>query len=65
MKENHVLKSLAELSPELLDAKAGAREKGKEQQTQTLAQKAKQHTIQPSSPIASDTRGYRGWGINE
>jgi hypothetical protein len=61
----HVLKSLVELSPELLDAKAAAREEGKQQQTQALVQKAKQHTIQPSSLTASDTRGHRGWGINE
>ena len=62
---HHVLKSLAELTPELLDAKAAAREEGKQQQTQALVQKAKQPTIQPTYPKASDIRGYRGWGINE
>jgi type II secretory pathway component HofQ len=62
---HHVLKSLAELSPELLGAKARAPEKPQPQQTHALMQEAKQQTIQPSFPTASEMRGYRGWGINE
>jgi hypothetical protein len=61
---HHVLKSLAELSPELLEGEAAAHEKGK-QQTLTLVRQMKQETIQPTYPIAFDARGYRGWGINE
>jgi hypothetical protein len=62
---HHVLKSLAELSPEWLEAEAAAHEKRKHQKTQAPMQETKQHAIQPSYPIASDTRGYRGWGIND
>jgi hypothetical protein len=62
---HHVLKSLAELSLELFEGEAAAHQKGKRQQTQPLVQKNKQLTIQPVYPAASDTRGYRGWGINE
>jgi len=62
---HHVLKSLAELSPELLGAKGAAPEKTRSQRTQAHLQEAKQQTIQPSFPTASEMRGYRGWGINE
>jgi hypothetical protein len=62
---HHVLKSLAELSAELLDAKAAAHEKGNQQQFQALAQKNEQLTTRPAYPSAADTRGHRGWGIND
>jgi len=62
---HHVLKSLAELSPELLGAKGAAPEKTRSQRTQAHLQENEQQTIRPTYPKVSELRGYRGWGINE
>jgi hypothetical protein len=63
-KSNHVLKSLDQLSSELLGAKAAGPEKI-EQQEPRLTHQAEQRAIQPILPAAFEIRGYRGWGINE
>jgi hypothetical protein len=64
MSSHRVLKSLAELSPELLGAKAAPLDQTEPQHTQALTQETEQLTIQPF-PTVFDIRGYRGWGINE
>jgi hypothetical protein len=61
MKRNKILKSLADLSPELLGAEAAKPEQTNPQQTQVVTQ-----VTQPSIfPTGSDTRGHKRWGINE
>jgi hypothetical protein len=63
MKANRILKSLSELSPELLAAEAAGPEQTKPQQAQMVPQETQQT---PSSfVIGPDTRGSRRWGINE
>jgi hypothetical protein len=64
-KSNHVLKSLDQLSPDLLGAKAARPEKAGQHETQALIQETKQQSIRPGFPTVSEMRGYRGWGINE
>jgi hypothetical protein len=65
MKQNQILKSLSELSPELLGAKGAGPETAGQHQTQAVIQETEQQTIQPGFPTVSEMRGYRGWGINE
>ena len=67
MKQNKVLKSLKELSPELL-----ALEVGKTTETTpgpaelVIAETKSINSFQPIRFLTeAETRGYRGWGINE
>jgi hypothetical protein len=65
MKRNKVLKSLAELSSELLRAEAARPEQTKPGQSEVATQETRQ-TPQPISfSTDSDARGCQRWGINE
>jgi hypothetical protein len=65
MKRNRVLKSLAELSSELLLAEVAGPEHTKPGQTEVATQETRQ-TPQPISVSTdSDAHGYQRWGINE
>ena len=65
MKRNKVLKSLAELSPELLGVETAGLEQTKPRQTEVTAQQGQQtpHTI--SFSPGYETPGVQRWGIDE
>ena len=64
-KRNKVLKSLADLSSELLWVEAARPEQTNSRQTEATTQETQQ-TPQPISfSTDSDARGYLRWGINE
>ena len=65
MKQNKVLKSLDELSAELLESEA--LDIIREQTTPAAHQLVKQETRQIFKKVLTDAdvRAYRGWGINE
>ena len=67
MKHNMVLKSLDELSPELLaiESANAIGEQATPAESELVKQKL-QLIFQPVGFLSeSDVRGYRGWGINE
>jgi hypothetical protein len=67
MKQNKVIKSLEELSPELLALEvAKTAETNPGQSGLVTAETKSIQTVQPIRFLTeSETRGYRGWGINE
>jgi hypothetical protein len=66
MKSNQILKSLSELSPELLAVEAAEPEQIKPPQTQAVTQETQPTSPQPRSfPTGSGARGYQRWGLNE
>ena len=65
MKQSKVLKSLAELSPELLWVEAARPEQTEPHQRELTAQEGQLAPQEVSVSTGSDTRGYQRWGINE
>lgn len=65
MKQNQVLKSLDELSSELLVPEAPKTAETTPGQSELVTSETKQ-TLQPLRLLTgADARAYRGWGINE
>jgi hypothetical protein len=70
MKQNKVIKSFEELSPELLVPEVAKTAKTAEtnprQSGLVTAETKSIQTVQPIRFLTEvETRGYRGWGINE
>jgi len=67
MKQNKVLKSLEELSPELLALEVAEVAETTPEPAELVTAETK--SIQSFQPVRflteTDTRAYRGWGINE
>ena len=65
MKQNKVLKSLDELSPELLESEAVdiIREQTTPTEPQLVTPKTRK--VFEMALTDADVRAYRGWGINE
>ena len=65
MKQNKVLKSLAELSPEFLGGETAKTDQATPEQPQPVTQEMRP-IFQPIRFLTeADTRAYRGWGLNE
>jgi hypothetical protein len=66
MKANRILRSLAELSPELLATEPAMPEQITPQQTQMITPEKQLAAPLPHSvPTGSNTRECQHWGINE
>jgi len=64
MKANRILRSLAELSPELLAAEPAIPEQITPRQTQMITpEKQPTPPLPQSFPTGSNTRGCQHWGI--
>ena len=65
MKGTTILKSLDQLSPELVGANAPPEEPRKTQQTPQRIQEIPPVPQPRSFPVSAAIRGYERWGINE